>query len=288
MSEFTVDQALYAARKILNQSSISHPAFLARKLASQLLGLEPSQLIAMGPMALDPAQSTQLIAGANRLADGEPLSRITGIAEFYGRQFCVTPDVLDPRPETELLVDAVLSFVKTCNPLKPITLTDIGTGSGIIPVTLLKELPELHAFGIDISEPAAALAFQNAKKLDVASRFAVIVGSLLEAVSLQPDIIVANLPYISSETIPLLDAPVRLFDPHIALDGGPVDGFMLYDDLLRQIGERPVKPLFIAFEIGFDQAEIAVKAFEKNGLNNPAIQMDDGGNPRIVRWAPDE
>lgn len=285
MADPTLDGLLLKARQILKDAGHPGAAMAARKLASRLLGVGTAELISRGPDPLDPQTGEKLVAWAERLGGGEPLSRITGIAEFYGRDFIVTPDVLDPRPETELLVDTVKEFVIADRPVeKPVTLLDVGTGSGIIPVTLLAECQDLKAIGTDLSPACAGVAARNAKKHGVDERFLTVSGNLLSAFRKVPEIITANLPYIQSGVVPELDENVVRFDPLLALDGGPGNGFELYEQLFHQIAEMPEQPRLIALEIGWDQAETARNCFKNNGFGPVDILEDSSGHPRVVRW----
>ncbi len=175
-----------------------------------------------------------------------------GWTEFYQLKFKVTPDVLIPRPETELLVDEVLK-------LKPNTILDLGTGSGCIAVSVAKNLPQSKVIATDISTPALEITRQNAKFHHVENQIVFLSADLLSFISPQskaPDIIVANLPYIPSANLMLIDPLVADFEPKIALDGGQ-DGFELYRKLFAQIRDNKFFPLVLMIEINDTHPEIA-------------------------------
>lgn len=200
----------------------------------------------------------------------KPKQYVQGWVEFFKLKFKVTPDVLIPRPETELLVDEVLNFLKTTNyPL--ITILDIGTGAGNIIISIAKNMSHLRGvtfIATDISEKALVVAKQNAKLHGVEDQIEFIQSDLLKKIdtkiprSEENCVIVTNLPYIPSARIPYLDSSVKDYEPHIALDGGE-DGFELYRKLFAQIKEKGWKPRLIIGEIDYTHGELAVKEAQK-------------------------
>lgn len=204
--------------------------------------------------------------------DNKPKQYKQGWVEFYKLKFKVTPDVLIPRPETELLVDEVLDVIGS-DPFEGRTLQilDLGTGSGNIAISVAKNISHLRGVTIlatDISAKALKVARQNAKLHGVADRIVFLQSDLLNFSKsrrsshfcrIAPDIIVTNLPYIPSARIPYLDSSVKDFEPHVALDGGK-DGFELYRKLFQQIEDKKLKPKLIIGEIDYTHGELA--AFE--------------------------
>ncbi len=192
--------------------------------------------------------------------NSKPDQYIKGFVEFYKLRFKVTPDALIPRPETELLVDAVLDFAKSQN---QVTVLDIGTGTGNIAISLAKNAPNVKVIATDVSEKALDVARQNAKFHGVENKITFIHSNLLSDIPTlrhsENLIIVTNLPYIPTERINYLDSSVKDFEPHVALDGGE-DGFELYRKLFTQINERGLKPKLILGEIDYTHGELA--AFE--------------------------
>lgn len=187
-----------------------------------------------------------------------------GSIEFYKLRFKVTPDVLIPRPETELLVDAVLAEVKG----KETTVLDIGTGAGSIAVSVAKNAPHVKVIATDISEKTLKVARQNARLHGVEGQITFIKSDLLSIVpsTLHPKpstlIIVTNLPYIPSARIPYLDSSVKDFEPHLALDGGE-DGFELYRKLFQQINDKGWQPKLILGEIDYTHGDLAYTEVRK-------------------------
>lgn len=201
----------------------------------------------------------------------KPIQYAKGWVEFYKLRFKVTPDVLIPRPETELLVDEILSS------LQSITVLDLGTGAGNIAISLAKNL-RLHPRGAnvkiiatDISAKALKVAEQNAKLHGVEDRITFLQGDLLNfnhndvrshTILINPDVIVTNLPYIPTARILYLDSSVKDFEPHVALDGGE-DGFDLYRKLFAQIKEKGWQPKLIVGEIDYTHGELAISEAQK-------------------------
>lgn len=196
----------------------------------------------------------------------QPKQYKRGWTEFYKLKFRVTPDTLIPRPETELLVDEVLTFSQGKN---NITILDLGTGSGNIAISIAKNLSHTGCVTIiatDISPKALKVAKQNAHFHNVSDRILFVKSNLLSNIifsrSKKFDVIVTNLPYIPTQRIPYLNPSVKDFEPHLALDGGE-DGFELYRKLFTQIKERDWNPKLIVGEIDYTHGELAVREVQK-------------------------
>jgi release factor glutamine methyltransferase len=191
-----------------------------------------------------------------RLA-GEPVSRIIGRREFWGLSFRISPNTLDPRPETELLVEAVLDYVRDqrlCG--EPLRILDLGTGSGCLLAILLSELPLAFGVGVDRSNEALAVARENLSQLGLLDRSALLCANWLGAFDGERfDIIVGNPPYIPSSEIRMLAVEVRDYDPSMALDGGE-DGLRAYRAILAQAPRVLRRNGFLAFETGYEQAKV--------------------------------
>ena len=186
----------------------------------------------------------------------EPLAYITGVKEFYGLPFVVSEDVLIPRQETELLVDAAIVQAKSLGK-NEISIVDVGTGSGAIAVSLALNIPTSSIIAVDISEAALAIADDNRRTHGLYSRVKLRRGNLLEPIIDKIDILVSNLPYIRSDRLTSLQEEV-LKEPVVALDGG-YDGLELIKRLLFQAIDKMSNPGVILFEIDSDQASEAVK-----------------------------
>ncbi len=251
-------------------------ATLAERLMCAVLGIDRAGLIADPDAPVAGRDAETFAAALTRLANGEPLTRIVGTTEFYGRTFEVTPDVLDPRPETEGLVDLVLQFVTEARRKQPWRICDAGTGSGCLAVTLLAELPQSKAVAVDISNRALEVAQRNAVRHGVADRLELRITDMRNAIGGPFDILVSNPPYIRSGDLGALPRSVRNYDPAAALDGGE-DGLAFYRGLSTQLTQS-VPTGFVAMEVGHDQAPSVVN------MVNAALR---GRVTGVVRAEPD-
>ena len=274
----TVRAVLSAARKALNAANIDTAALDARLLFQAATGLTHEIIVAEPERILS---KTQLKAFENflkrRLAD-EPVSRILGDREFYGRRFQISSAVLDPRADTETLIELALEHV---NPFGQIL--DIGTGSGIIAVTLLAERPNLCGMAVDVSAPALQIAKTNAFALGVSSRLQFHCGSWFERLHEKYDLIVSNPPYIPHNDIADLNENVKNYDPHIALDGGP-DGLFAYRAIAAGAAAHLNSSGLVILEIGAGQAADVTTIFETHGFQPVANRQDLGGHLRALAF----
>jgi release factor glutamine methyltransferase len=268
----------------LQESGVESPALDARRLLEAATGVSSLDIISNPDCVLEASALETLDKFAQRRVAREPVSRILGMRLFYGREFQVTPDVLDPRPDTETLIDACLEIADAESWRdKPMRIVDIGTGSGCILVTLLAELPLATGLGTDISTTALETASRNAVRLGVSQRASFVPGSGTSHASGPFDLLVSNPPYIPSADILKLDPEVRCFDPHQALDGG-ADGLTFYRliaDGMTQVVPRG----WAVVEVGAGQAaEVAsiLMAAARSIPRNVRIWRDLGGHGRCV------
>ncbi|HWF89569.1 MAG TPA: peptide chain release factor N(5)-glutamine methyltransferase, partial [Pyrinomonadaceae bacterium] len=215
-----------------------------------------------------------------RRAAGEPLQYITGVQDFYGREFRVTPDVLIPRPETELLVEAALEVTTS----KDTLICDVGTGSGCIALTLLCEMSRARAVAIDKSAAALEIAKQNAAKLDVSDRSVFVVSDCFDA--LDPDeyhfdLIVSNPPYVAESALAGLQREVRDHEPLVALSPG-ADGLTVIRRLLTGAPAYLKPNGHLLMEIGFDQGESVRDLIDEAVWSLLEVRPDLQCIPRIV------
>jgi release factor glutamine methyltransferase len=215
----------------------------AEVLLASALGKSRTWLLARSDEPI-PATAAKRFAGlANRRKQGEPVAYLTGTKEFYGRTFAITPDVLCPRPDTEVLVDRALGVLRPGD-----TVFDVGTGSGCIGITIALERPEVSAVLSDISKPALRVAERNARGLGAAVQTVRVPGVPDEARTIKSEqlVIVSNLPYLDSSDEP------HPFEPPRALDGGP-DGLMVIRILVNQLRHRGLAPRHLLLEHGESQ-----------------------------------
>ncbi|MBN1310521.1 MAG: peptide chain release factor N(5)-glutamine methyltransferase [Anaerolineae bacterium] len=270
----TVGEALAQARRMQNVTPITGQAILAH-----VLGQGRARLLARPEAPLPRGQSTEFAALLERAAQGEPLAYLTGEREFCGLVFTVTPDVLIPRPETEMLVDVAVQWAEQRHKAAP-HIADVGTGSGAIAVTVAARLPQVCITAVDVSPAALDVARHNASRHGVGKRTVFMQGSLLEDTPGPFDAILANLPYIPTETLQTLD--VSRWEPSLALDGGP-DGLDLIRVLVRQAVTRLLPGGLLALEIQYDQGP-PVSSLCRDAFPDAitAIKRDLAGLDRVV------
>jgi release factor glutamine methyltransferase len=248
-------------------------------LVSEALAIPPPDLFGHPDRALDEQQISRVLALLRRMVAGEPLSRIFERREFWGLEFRLSADTLDPRPETETVIEAVLR--REPDRSAPRRLLDLGTGTGCLLLALLAELPAASGVGVDIAEGAVRTAARNAVYLGLADRARFFVGDWATAVSGKFDAILANPPYIASEALALLPREVACYDPWRALDGGG-DGLRSY----REIAEAAPRLLspdgILAIEIGAGQADTVAAIVRDNSLFVDGIEKDLADIARCV------
>ncbi|WP_145039322.1 peptide chain release factor N(5)-glutamine methyltransferase [Paenibacillus sp. Y412MC10] len=271
----SVREAFVEASSFLDGMRVMEPQRNAQLLLEHVLGLSGTSYY----MALAepfPADRRRALEEAiNRKAQGVPAQYIIGEQEFYGRPFEVMPAVLIPRPETELLVEAVLKYGRELTPRPDggLKVVDIGTGSGAIAITLALQSKGWDVLASDISPDALEVAARNAKKLGAQVEFRQ--GNLLEPFAgTGPDILVSNPPYIPAEDIEELQPEVRDYEPRTALDGGP-DGLNPYRIMMAQLPLLSAPPRLIAFELGMGQAGDVAELLRKAGYWEEIVTVPD-------------
>jgi release factor glutamine methyltransferase len=220
-----------------------------------------------------------------RRSEGTPVAYLVGRREFYSLNFRVTPDVLIPRPETELLVVAALDRAKQASSPNGIKIADVGTGSGIIAICLAKNLPTARLTATDISAAALQVAAENVAQHDVADQVELIESDLLAAVSADRryDIIASNPPYVRSDEMDVLPSDVRDHEPRQALLAGPT-GTELIERLTDQAAERLVAGGWLLLEISPTIVDAAEAIFEKHDrFDRQGTIKDLAGLPRVIQ-----
>ncbi|HAG00497.1 peptide chain release factor N(5)-glutamine methyltransferase [Paenibacillus lactis] len=273
--ERSIREAFLEASSFLDGVGVLEPQRNAQLLLEHVLGLTgTAYYLALGDGFPEDRRS-DFEDVINRKADGVPAQYIIGEQEFYGRSFGVTPAVLIPRPETELLVEAVLKYGNQLAPQpgERLTAVDIGTGSGAIAVTLALEAKGLRMLASDISPQALDVARRNASRLGADVEFRQ--GNLLEPFAgLAPDMIVSNPPYIPASDIEELQPEVRDHEPRTALDGGP-DGLYPYRVMMDQLPLLATPPRLIAFELGMGQAQDVADMLRAAGHWDEIVTIPD-------------
>lgn len=272
----TAAEALRTAIQRLTESGIEGAPRDARLLLAHAMQIAPDRLTLHLPDEMSPEAQTRLDAALLQRLARQPVSQITGSRAFWGRHFRVTPAVLDPRPETELLISLALE-----TPFRKVL--DLGTGSGAIIATLLAERPAATGIGLDLSPEALEIAQQNARDLGVDARLEMYQSDWFSALpaSERFDLIVSNPPYIAADEMADLLPEVRDWEPTMALTPGG-DGLDAYRILAAQAGAflQPQGRIFL--EIGPTQGPAVVALLETHGFQNVSIHQDFDGRDRVV------
>jgi release factor glutamine methyltransferase len=284
-SALTFGKAFAKTAGLLRRAGIDTPELDARLLLCHAARLTHEAYIARAGGELGGAAATRLELLIARRLGREPVSRIIGTREFYGRGFLVDRHALDPRPDTETLIEAALDLVdRRGSRHRSLNLLDLGIGTGCILITLLAELPKARGLGTDLSGAALDLAAANAVRLGVTDRASFVVADWLDGVDGSFDLIVSNPPYIASAEIAGLPEEVFGHDPRLALDGGP-DGLAAYRRIAASARQVLAPNSKILVEIGSSQAEQVAEIFAKAGLTldrDGAIRRDLAGRARLV------
>lgn len=274
----TVLEVLQSTTAYFQKRNIDSPRLNAEHLLAHVLVQKRMELYLDFERRLRESELAPLRELVKRRGLGEPLQHLLGTVEFCGRSFRCDKRALVPRPETEQLVELLISHLKS--EIAYSRVVDVGTGSGVIALTLAAEFPKAEIVGADISEDALMLARENAERLDLADRVRFLRSNLLESVQPDVDLIVANLPYVSTEDRQNLSREV-LHDPEVALFAGACG-----DELVRQlIAQAPswLRPKgMLALEIGLGQSEALVAALSEKNYRDISTEKDYSGVIRFL------
>ena len=270
----TAEQAMAAATGRLREAGVDDPARDARILLAHAAKIDTSRVTLIAPEDIS-SEISERYENMIRLREARvPVSHLIGEREFYGRRFKVSRDVLDPRPDTETLIEAALA-----EPFA--TVLDIGTGSGCILVTLLAERESAVGVGTDLSEAACLQAAANAVFKGVEKRADIFQSDWFGKVRGQYDLIVSNPPYLAEEEMALVSPELRLHEPRMALTD-EADGLTGYR-VLAEIGQRFLEPQGrLLAEIGWQQGSEVVELFVSAGWTNPRLLQDIDGRDRVI------
>jgi release factor glutamine methyltransferase len=277
----SIAEALTTAAQVLNNAGVPEARREAGSLLSFILGKDRTFLISHAEDQLGDDSFRRFREGVERRASGEPLQYITGVQDFFGREFRVTPDVLIPRPETELLVEAAIGLVAEAS--EPF-ICDVGTGSGCIAVTLLCELRKARAVAVDKSSSALEIAKLNARNHAVLERIDFAISdcfSALDPGEYQFDMVVSNPPYVSEAMMAGLQREVRDHEPLVALSPGP-DGLRVIRRLILEAPAFLKDEGYLIMEIGFDQGEAVQQLIADDVWRLLEIRPDLQDIPRIL------
>lgn len=283
----SVGATLSRVSKRLQSAGIAEAGRDARLLLGAVLGIDQAALLRMPEARVSPVQEDKLSLLVDRRLKREPVSRILGVRGFFGRDFEISPATLDPRPESETLIEAALDLLaEEGSKALPLRILDVGTGSGCLLVTLLAELPAARGIGTDIDPAALQTAARNAARHGVETRSSFIAEGSLSAIEGPFDLLISNPPYVRSAEVARLEPEVSAYDPRPALDGGP-DGLAMYREIAANL-RRLVPSGAAVLEVGWDQADSVCDILR--GICGPddfcevRTLCDLGGRERCVAW----
>lgn len=296
---------LRLAHEYLDKSGIETARLDAEILLGDVLGMDRMSLYVNFDQPLEPGEVDRFRTALQRRHRGEPVAYITGRREFLRATLAVTPAVLIPRPETELLVEAVLERLPAKEPAEGVStveetgdaddrwlqLADVGTGSGAIAIGLAMERDDAHVVALDVSEDALAVARRNAETCSVSERVQFVQGDLLaplregadaESFVGRFDAVVSNPPYVATGEWDALPAGIREYEPRVALDGGP-DGLDLYRRLVPQAARALKTGGLLALEIGAEQGDAVIGLLtDADAWRDAELLQDYAGRDRFV------
>lgn len=275
----TLQNAVSEAARILSDAGVPGARRDSSLLLADTLQTDTSILYLEPDRVLDEFQYAAFSRAVSRRASREPISHILGHREFWSLDFLVGPDVLDPRPDSETLIEAVLAAQKSG--IKINSILDLGVGSGCLLLSLLSELPKAKGIGIDQSSAAIKLAKQNADRLMLSDRVRFEQGNWCDGVNTSFDLVISNPPYIPSGDIKGLQPEVRDYEPHAALIGG-IDGLDCYREILSTVRPCLNENSMIIFEIGIGQADSVTELIENAGFSQILRHKDLSSVERCV------
>ena len=278
----TVARTLTAAAVRLKEAGVEDPRRDARLLIAAAIEAGPERLIAEPERVLEDGEAARIEASIARRAAREPVSRILGRRGFWSLELEITPDTLDPRPDSETLVAAVLARIEAQGLVgAPLTVLDLGTGSGCLLLALLSELPAATGLGLDISAAALEVARRNARKLGLSERARFVVGDWGAGLGGSWQLIVSNPPYITDGEIGDLAPEVARYDPRLALTAGS-DGLDAYRKLLPRAASLLGRGGMLALEVGRGQQDAVTALLAASGLTPRGRYRDLGGIERCL------
>lgn len=278
----TIAETLKQASQQLRDGQVPNDLLDAQTLLAEALGKDRTYLIVNYNQQLSDELLAQYQCLIKRRAAGEPLQYITGHQEFFGLEFEVTPNVLIPRPETEIIIEETIRLVEQCKIAEPMIM-DVGTGSGCIAVTLARELENANVIACDISPAALSVARRNAIRYKLETRVEFVTSDLLKAVpeTASADFILSNPPYVSSDELPQLQREVRDWEPHLALTDF-ADGLSFYRRLMDEAPARLKPGGYLICELGYTQSDSVLAMADRQIWEEPKLIDDLQSIPRTI------
>lgn len=285
LEQVTIIEAIHNAANRLSAAGIINARLDSEVLLAHIIQKDRVWLITHRDDVLDDNHQRDFAEAIQRRTGREPLQHIIGNQEFWGLEFIVTPDVLIPRPETELIIEATLAIVQDRN--RPVRIIDLCTGSGCIAVSLAKELTAARVIATDASEKALAVARENSRRHGVSERIRFLPGDLfgpLEELDLrgQIDILVSNPPYVQAGDLSTLQPEVRDYEPRMALIAGP-EGTEIAMRIIRNAPEYLKQNGALIMEMGMGQSGTLTRMIEATGTYaKPELLKDLAGIERVI------
>jgi len=281
----TLDSLFAEARARFLKAHIGEAALDARVLISGLLDLPAVAFMTRGDEVVSQKDVLRIRAAIDRRAAHEPVHRILGQREFYGLMLGMSEHTLEPRPDSEMIVEGLIPFAQKIVGAKGCCqIIDLGTGTGAICLALLSAVPEATGVGSDLSAGAVAMAQANAVRNGLDQRFSGVESDWFGSIVGKFDIIVSNPPYIRTEIVASLAPEVRDHDPALALDGG-VDGLDAYRTIAAHAAGHLADDGIVGVEIGYDQMQVVGELFEGEGFRVIDRVRDLGGNDRAILFS---
>ncbi|MEM5470441.1 peptide chain release factor N(5)-glutamine methyltransferase [Hoeflea sp. AS60] len=278
----TIGEAWLALRAAFRAAGLETADLDARLLVTKLSGLESHQLVTDGDRALSNDLRDRLSDAASTRLEGKPVHRILGARDFYGLELGISPATLEPRPDTETLVDAAVALVRTTIAAKGVcSILDLGIGTGAIGLALVAECEEARCLGIDISAEAVNTSLANARTNGLSDRYQALVGDWFSGLEETFDLIVSNPPYIPTADLATLSREVIDHDPMLALDGGS-DGGDAYRVIAAGAAARLEPAGHVGLEIGIGQGDMVTALFVDAGFEPAGAFADLGGVERVL------
>ncbi|TAL02012.1 MAG: peptide chain release factor N(5)-glutamine methyltransferase [Rhodospirillaceae bacterium] len=269
---------------VFAEAGIDSPRVDARVLVAHVLGVEPASLFARGNDPFPAAYLPALTAIRARRLAREPVARIRGYREFFGHEYIIGPATLEPRADSETLVEAALNLRSEFRLERPVRVLDLGTGSGCLLLSILAAWPDAHGVGVDLAPAAIEVANANAARLGLSDRTTFLVSNWCAVLSEKFDLIVSNPPYIAGPDMDGLEPEVLRFDPLLALNGGN-DGLDAYRAIVPELAKYMEPGGAALLEVGHNQAATVAALCAAHGLAHKAFHNDLAGIPRVVQVA---
>jgi release factor glutamine methyltransferase len=276
---WTVRRIIQWTTEDLSSRDVETARLDAEVLLAHVLGIDRLGLYLDLDRPLEPTERAAYREMITRRREREPVAYLTGNKEFWSLSFHVGPGVLIPRPDTEVLVEEALDLIPT--DAEGFHVVDVGTGSGCVALAIASERPRLKVLGIDIAAGAASLAALNAEKLGYSSRVSIFVGDLLDPVAPPLPLVVANLPYIPTESLDSLEPEISRWEPRGALDGGH-DGLRQFRRLIGEANRVVAPGGSLVLEVGGDEQAQHVIGLLADGWTIARVRRDYSGADRVV------